>query len=299
MARTDAFDGFSEFLAIVRCGSFRGAAIELGVTPGAVSQAVQALERRLGPPLFHRTTRKVALTEAGELLLARLGPAAEAISGTLDTLSQLRSEPSGTLRLLVHRMALTHVVTPVLAGFCRAWPKLRVEVTVDDANTEMVAGGYDAGIRIGEFIDRDMVAVRVSPPFSWVVVGSPDYLDRRGRPLMPEEIAGHDCIRYRRPDIGDVYRWEFERDGQALSIEPPGGITVNDAGLLLSLAIDGMGLTYMSSLQADTALAEGRLETVLRDFAPARDSLFIYFARSSRNQPKLRAFVDACARLAR
>lgn len=295
MARSDSFDGLSEFLAIVRRGSFRAAAIELGVTAGAVSQALQALERRLGLPLMHRTTRRVALTEDGERLLAQLGPAAETITGALDELVQSRMKPSGTLRLLVHRVALPHVVEPVLPLFRQNWPDVKVEVTVDHTHAELVEGGYDAGIRIGEYIDRDMIAVRVSPPFSWLVMGAPAYFDVHGRPEVPEDIARHECIRYRRPDVGDVYRWEFERDGQAVTIDPPGSVVVNDPGLLRAMAVKGMGLIYTSTLQATIELAEGLLEPVLEDFAPSRDSLFVYYPRASRSQPKLRAFVEACA----
>lgn len=294
MARTDAFDGLSEFLAIVRRGSFRAAAIELGVTAGAVSQALQNLERRLGLPLLHRTTRSVALTEEGERLLAQLGPAAETIIVALDDLVQSRARPSGTLRLLAHRMALVPVLEPILPLFHRRWPEMQVEVTVDSTHAELVEGGFDAGIRIGEFIDKDMIAVRVTPPFRWAVMASPAYLARRGRPELPEDLAGHECLRYRRPDVGDVYRWEFERDGQALSIDPPGSLVANDPGLLRSLAVQGMGLYYSSTLQAAGELERGLLELVLEDYSPARDSLFVYFPRTSRNQPKLRAFVEVC-----
>ena len=188
----NSFDGLSEFLAIVRRGGFRAAALELGVTPGAVSQAVQALERRLGLPVFHRTTRKVTLTEAGEKLFQRLDPAAETITSLLEELIQMRARPGGTLRLLVHRIALRHVVEPVLPQFREAWPDVKVEITIDDTHAELVAGGFDAGIRIGEYIDRDMIAVRVSPIFSWIVVGAPDYFSRRGRPLTPEDLARHE-----------------------------------------------------------------------------------------------------------
>lgn len=299
MARPDSFDGLSEFLAIVRRGSFRSAAIELGVTPGAISQAVQTLERRLGLPVFRRTTRRVTLTEAGEKLFQRLEPAAETITGLLDELTRMRAHPAGTLRLLVHRMALQSVIEPVLPLFRAAWPDVKVEITLDDTRQEMVAGGFDAGIRIGEFIDRDMVAMRVSPSFRWIVVGAPAYLAKHGRPNTPEDLARHECLRYRRPDVGDVYRWEFERDGQSLSIDPPGAVVVNDSALLRALAIRGMGLAYTSSLQADPEIGRGLLEPVLESFAPARDSLFIYFPRTSRNQPKLRAFVEACAQLVR
>lgn len=299
MARTDPFDGLSEFLAIIRRGSFRAAAIELGVTAGAVSQAVRTLERRLGVPLFHRTTRMVALTEAGERLLARLEPAAETILGTLDELTRMQAAPSGTLRLLVERSAVAHVIEPVLPAFHHAWPEVRVEVTVDENHADLVGRGYDAGIRIGEYIARDMVAVRVSRPFRWLVLGSPGYFAARGRPAVPEDIAQHACIRFRRPEHGDIYRWEFERDGQAFSLEPAGPFLTNDGTLLRALAIRGLGLIYTSSLHAGAEIADGTLEPVLEAFAPAAESLFIYFPRTSRNQPKLRAFIDACAHLAR
>lgn len=295
MARIDPFDGLSEFLAIARCGSFRGAAAELGVTPGAVSQALQVLERRLGLPLFHRTTRRIALTEAGERLIAQLRPAAEAITGTLDDLTLLRAKPSGHLRLLAHRMAIPQVIEPILPEFSRAHPDISVEIVVDDAQLELIEGRYDAGIRIGEYIDRDMVAVRVSPPFRWTVLGSPAYFARRGRPSRPEDIALHDCIRYRLPGTSEVYRWEFERGGQALTVDPPGSVVVNDSELLRSLAIKGMGLIYTASLKVAPDIASGALEPVLEEFMPPRDSLFICFPRSSRSQPKLRAFVEACA----
>jgi DNA-binding transcriptional LysR family regulator len=292
MARADPFDGLSEFLAIARRGSFRGAATELGVTPGAISQALHALERRLGLPLFHRTTRRIALTEAGETLLAQLRPAAETITGTLDGLTRLRSEPSGTLRLLVNRMSLPQVVEPILPAFRRAYPDVKVEIAVDDGQVEVVGGGYDAGIRIGEFIDGDMLAVRISPAFSWVVLGSPAYFAAHGRPIVPEDLAQHECVRFRLPGNGKIYRWEFEREGQALTIDPPGAILVNDASLLRALAVKGIGLIYTASLIAAPELATGLLEPVLETFAPARDALFICFPRSSRNQPKLRAFVE-------
>lgn len=292
MPRIDPFDGLSEFLAIAQRGSFRGAAVELGVTPGAISQALHTLERRLGLPLFHRTTRKIALTEAGTKLLAQLGPAAETITGTLDDLSRLQARPSGTLRLLVHRIALPQVIEPILPAFRQAHPGVNIEIAVNDAQVELVEGGYDAGIRFGEFIDRDMVAVRVSPPFSWAVLGAPSYFAARGRPLVPEDLENHECIRFRLPATRKIYRWEFERDGQAMSIDPRGAVLVDDAILLRSLAAKGMGLIYASSLQAAPEISSGLLEPVLEPFTPARDSLFIYFPRSSRSQPKLRVFVE-------
>lgn len=297
MPRPDPFDGLSEFLAVARLGSFRKAAAALDVTPGAVSQAIQALEARLGLPLFHRTTRSVSLTEAGEHLMGRVGQAADTIVGSLDGLGQWRGTPAGTLRLLVHRGAVDHVLEPVLPVFHRAYPQVKLDIVVEERHAELVSAGYDAGIGIGEFIDRDMVAVRVTRPFAWIVAAAPAYLARHGRPDTPEDIARHACIRYRRPELGGVYRWEFERDGQSLSLEPPGSIAVNDSGLARALARQGMGLLYTSELHAADDLAAGTLVPVLGDFAPARDALFICFPRQSRAQPKLRAFVDTCTRV--
>lgn len=296
MPRQDTFDGLTEFLAIARRGSFRRAASELGVTPGAVSQTLRSLETRLGVPLFHRTTRSVSLTEAGERLLESIGPAADTITAALDDLVQSQGHPAGTLRLLVQRVALAHVIEPVLPAFRARYPEVRVEVVLDGALDEFVSAGFDAAIRIGEFIDRDMVAVRVTPPFDWVVLGAPSYFAARGRPQQPEDLADHDCIGFLRSRHGEVYRWEFERDGQALSIAPPGSMLIDDGGMARALAVRGMGLIYTSTLVAARELAEGTLEPVLQDFAPARDALFVCYPRASRGQAKLRAFIDACQR---
>ncbi|MGC8517412.1 MAG: LysR family transcriptional regulator [Steroidobacteraceae bacterium] len=296
MPRTDGFSGLSEFLAVARYGSFRRAAHALGVTPGAVSQAVQALERRLGVPVFLRTTRSVALTEAGERLRSGVGPAAQAITESLAELAQMGAAPSGTLRLLVQRFAVAHVIEPVIPRFRRAYPAVRLEMTVEDDHGSLVGAGYDAGVRIGEYIDRDMVAVRVSPLFRWLVFGSPAYFAAHGRPKVPEDIAAHECIRYRRPEVGDIYRWEFARKGQAVAIDPPGSVLVNDGALLRALARQGLGLIYTATLSVAQELEQGLLEPVLEKFSPARDGIFIYYPRASRNQLKLRAFVEACTR---
>lgn len=296
MARTDLFDGISEFLTVVRRGSFRAAARELGVTPGAVSQAVQTLERRIGLPLLHRTTRHVALTEAGERFLTEVQPAADAIAGSLDNLANLSGRPSGTLRLLIHNIAAREVLTPMLPAFLATHPDIAVEVITDTKRHDLVGSGFDAGIRIGEFIDQDMLTVRATPPFSWIVVGAPAYFAAHGRPETPDDLANHTCLRFRLPDTGDLYRWEFERDGVAVTIDPPGQLTSDDPALLRAMAVAGLGLTYSSSQTARRELADGRLETCLDDFAPARDALYLYYPKSSRLQPKLRVFIDACLR---
>ncbi|MGH2342226.1 LysR family transcriptional regulator [Segnochrobactraceae bacterium EtOH-i3] len=294
MARRDTFTGLPEFLAVARHGSFRRAAAELGVTTGAVSQTIRALEARLGVPLFHRTTRSVALTEAGTRLAARIAPAADTIAAGLDDLREMGPEPAGTLRLLVQRFAVAPVLEPVMPVFRRLYPGVALEITIAEDHSGLVSEGQDAGLRIGEYIDRDMVAIRVSPRFRWQVFATPAYLAAHGRPRQPEDIAGHSCIRYRRPDKGDLYRWEFERDGHALTIEPPGAVVVNDAGLLYTLGRQGVGLIYGSSLTLGPDVAAGRLEAVLTEFSPAEEAVYLYYPRASRTQPKLRAFADTC-----
>ena len=296
MARSNPFNGLSEFLAVAKYGSFRRAAHDLGVTPGAVSQAIQAIEARLRQPLFHRTTRSVALTEAGERLLERVRPAAGVIAESLDDLLQMGARPIGTLRLLVQRSALAHVIEPLVPVFRREYPDVKLEIAIEADHMGLVGAGYDAGVRIGEYIDRDMVATRVSRPFRWLVFGAPSYLQKQGRPRVPEDLSRHECLRYRRPEIGDIYRWEFVRNGQSVTIDPPGSVLVNDPTLLRTFAKQGMGLIYSATINVATDVEQGVLEPLLEKFSPAQESFFIYYPRASRNQPKLRAFVDLCAR---
>jgi len=296
VARSNPFNGLSEFLAVAKYGSFRRAAHDLGVTPGAVSQAIQAIEARLRQPLFHRTTRSVALTEAGERLLERVRPAAGVIAESLDDLLQMGARPIGTLRLLVQRSALAHVIEPLVPVFRREYPDVKLEIAIEADHMGLVGAGYDAGVRIGEYIDRDMVATRVSRPFRWLVFGAPSYLQKQGRPRVPEDLSRHECLRYRRPEIGDIYRWEFVRNGQSVTIDPPGSVLVNDPTLLRTFAKQGMGLIYSATINVATDVEQGVLEPLLEKFSPAQESFFIYYPRASRNQPKLRAFVDLCAR---
>lgn len=297
LARTDAFTGLSEFLAVAEHASFRAAAAELHVTPAAVSQAIRSLETRVGLPLFQRTTRRVGLTEAGAAFLARLRPATTEIGEALDALASLRQRPIGHLRLSVPRIALDLVIVPVLAKFRHAYPDVTVEIDVDDTSTDLTAGRYDAGIRIGSFIERDMIAVRITPDFRWSVLGTPSYFAARGRPRAPEDLTGHECIRYRFPTGRTVYRWEFVRKGREFSLDPPGGVMVNDHLTMIALARKGVGLAYTADLVAARALKSGELEAVLAPYLPIKPGLFLYFPAKSQAQPKLRAFIDATTRL--
>ncbi|AOR63826.1 LysR family transcriptional regulator [Pectobacterium wasabiae] len=297
MGQSDSFDGLAEFLAIAKRLSIRKAALDLGKTPGSMSLSLQRLEHRLGVLLFHRTTRKMALTEAGEDLLLRVGPAALAIVTGFEDVAQSAKKPSGTLKLIVERLALPHVIEPLIPAFRQAWPNLNVDITVSNRHDNFVSEGYDAGIMIGSYIEQDMIAIRLSPPFQWAVFGSPDYFKTHGKPKVTSDLVHHECIRFRRPEKGDIYRWEFIEDKESVRLEPMGTVTVNDGELMRSLAVRGVGLIYSSTFHTSRELADGTLEAALLDLSPGNDGLFLYFSRAARNQPKLRAFIDVCSQL--
>lgn len=291
-----SFEGLPAILAVAEQRSFTAAAAALGVTPAAVSQAVRAVESRLGVLLFQRTTRRVALTEAGAALLARLKPAAAEIDDAIESLSGFRDRPAGTLRLTVPRIAVPLVIEPVLPDFHRAYPDLAIEIAVQDRAVDIMAEGFDAGIRLGEAIARDMIAVRLTPDIDWRVVGSPAYFARHGRPSLPGDLVHHMAIRSRFPTSGVLYRWEFEIDGRAVTVDPPGAITVNDSALQIVLARGGLGLGYLDGLSVAPFLESGELEAVLGEFTPRGSGFFLYFAARSQTQPKLRAFIDMAVR---
>jgi DNA-binding transcriptional LysR family regulator len=292
MARVDQFTGLTAFLAVAEHASFRAAAAQLGVTRAAVSQAIQALEHRVGLPLFQRTTRSVALTEAGEQFLATVQPASVQIGRAIEHVAGQQSSPIGHLRLGVPRIAISLVIAPVLSEFRRAFPGITVELDIDDAAIDLTARRCDAGIRIGEFIEHDMVAVKLTSDFQWMVLGSPDYFARRGRPLVPKDLMQHECIRYRFPTAATVYRWEFQAQGSEFTLNPPGGVTVNDHLSMVEFARLGLGLAYTADLVAAEALRTGELLPVLQAYLPRKQGLYLYFPSNAQTQPKLRAFID-------
>jgi DNA-binding transcriptional LysR family regulator len=259
---------------------------------------VKSLEEKLGTPLFIRTTRRVGLTEAGAALLARTAPAAAEIIAAVEDVASVH-EPSGLLRLTVPRMAVPLVVEPVVPALRREYPRVAVEVAVEDATVDLSARSFDAGIRIGEYVERDMVAVRLSRDITWAVVASPAYLAARGRPEAPQDLAGHEAIRYRFPNSGALYRWEFERDGRSFSVDPPGSLIVNDGALLVSWARAGLGLAYVADIAVEAELRAGQLVRVLEQFLPTTPGLFLYFPQRAQAQPKLRAFIDLARQVLR
>ena len=294
MARTDAFTGLTEFMAVAEQGSFRAAAAQLRVTPAAISQAIRALEIRLGLSLFLRTTRSVALTEAGAGLNRRLRPAAREVDQALEAVAALQGRPTGTLRLSVPRIALSLVVYRVLPTFRAAFSDVHVEIDVDDESVDLGANGFDAGIRIGSIVDRDMVAVPLTPDFRWCVVGSPEYFGAHGVPRSPDELHRHQCIGYRFPTAKNVARWQFQRKGKVVTFDVAGSVIVNDHLSMIALATAGVGLAYTAEIIAESELVNGSLKRVLQSFCRASTGLCLYFPRRSQTQPKLRAFIDTC-----
>jgi len=286
------FDGLPTFLSVARQKSFRAAARELGVTPGAVSQTVRALELKLGVPLFQRTTRRVSLTDAGEALFARLAPAAAAIDAALEDLVSRRHEPAGLLRLTVPHIASARFIEPVLPRVHREYPDLHIEVSLNDALVDLAECGFDAGIRVGDALAPGMIGVRLTGDLKWGVFGAPAYFAKHGHPSRPRDLMQHECIRYRYPS-GGLYRWELNERGRALSIDVPGRFTVNEGRLALGLARAGVGLMYSADQLLEEELRRGALEPTLLSYQAKSPGFYLYFAARSKEQPKLRAFIAA------
>src|SRR5215468_1003163 len=239
--RHGALDGVEAFLSVAQHRSFRRAAAELGVTPSAISQAVRTLEARVGAVLFIRTTRSVGLTEAGERFLSRAKPAFEELVAASEDARDLGQRPAGLLRLSVPRAVVPLILEPVIASFCQAYPEIELEIAASDELVDLAAGGFDAGIRLGQLIAPDMVAVRLTAPFPLAVVGSPDYLRRRPRPERIDDLRGHACLRLRRSN-GSIAPWSFVNGNQAVEVVVSGPFIANDMPTMLGAAVEGLGL---------------------------------------------------------
>lgn len=289
--RQRALDGVEAFLSVARHRNFRRAADELGVTTSAVSQAVRALEARVGVALFIRTTRSVGLTEAGERFHTRARPAFEELVSASEAARQLAGKPSGLLRLAVPRGAVPIVLEPVVASFCRAYPEIQVEIVASEALVDIAAEGFDAGVRMGQFIAPDMVTVRLSPPFRLVVVCNPSYLAGRVAPESPAQLIDHACLRWRRSG-GAIAPWTFDDNGRAVEVVVNGPYIANDFPTLIGAAIAGVGLAQVPEPLAAGAIAEGRLQSVLEPFAPLTPGVFLYHPGRHQVMPKLRAFIE-------
>jgi DNA-binding transcriptional LysR family regulator len=289
--RYGALDGVEAFLSVAHHRNFRKAAAELGVTPSAMSQAVRALEARVGVALFIRTTRSVGLTQAGERFLSRAKPAFEELAAAGAAARDLGQRPSGLLRLAVPRAVVPLILQPVIVSFCQAYPEIEVEIAASEELVDLAASGFDAGIRMGQFIDADMVVVRLSQPFPFVVVGSPDYLRSRIKPKQIDDLRDHACLRLRRPN-GSVVPWSFRNGNRAIEAVVSGPLIAHDYPTLIGAALDGLGLAQVPGPPVKAYLDEGRLQAVLTGFASTTPGLFLYYPSKRQIMPKLRAFID-------
>ena len=289
--RQGALDGVETFLSVAQHRNFRRAAAQLGVTPSAISQAVRALEARVGAALFIRTTRSVGLTEAGERFLARAKPAFEELVAASEVARELGQRPAGLLRLSVPRAVVPILLEPLIASFCQAYPEVEVEIAVSEELVDLAAEEFDAGIRLGQFIAPDMVAVRLTPPFPLLVVGSRDYLRRRKPPERVDDLRDHACLRLRRSN-GSIAPWPFLRGNKTIEAIVSGPLIAHDYPTLLGAAIQGLGLAQVPSPLAKAPLADGRLQALLTPFAVTTPGVFLYYPGRRQALPKLRAFIE-------
>jgi DNA-binding transcriptional LysR family regulator len=279
------------FLAIARHKSFRKAADEIGVTSSALSHGLRTLEEHLGVRLLNRTTRSVALTEAGERLRERIAPAFRDIDDALDDLNTFRDTPTGTLRLNAARPSAEIILLPTVTRFLAAYPGVSVEIVVNNALVDMVSEGFDAGVRFGEVIAHDMIAVPLGPPQRSAYVASPDFFRRYPKPANPEELKGIPCIRFRF-ESGRYYAWEFEREGVELAVEVEGQLTLGEQDLAVSAALDGTGIAFAFEAQVEELVAQGKLIRVLEDWCPRYPGFYLYYPSRRQLPVTLRAFVD-------
>ncbi|HEX4861851.1 MAG TPA: LysR family transcriptional regulator [Rhizomicrobium sp.] len=291
--RGSEFAELKAFVAVVERASFARAADHLGLSPSALSQTIRQLEARLGVQLLNRTTRSVAPTKAGAHLHARIAPmilemdvaVAEAVAGTGRT--------AGTLRINTLGMAAKKIIAPRLGRFHRAYPDVVLDIVIDDGLSDIIAGRFDAGIRVGERLEEDMIAIRLTPDVKLLAVASPDYLAKRGEPSTPADLRRHACINWRFPGSGRIYRWEFEKKGKKLEVAVEGPLLSNHEDVVVEAALQGLGILYAyDNERVNEAIARGQLKRVLTDWSPMSSGLFLYYSNRRHPQPVLRAFID-------
>jgi DNA-binding transcriptional LysR family regulator len=292
MPRQNANDLLA-FLAVARERSFTRAAAKLGVSQSALSHTIRGLEERLGLRLLTRTTRSVAPTEAGDRLLRTVGPRFDEIEAELAALSALRQKPAGTIRITASEHAAETILWPAFAKLLPRYPDLKIELVVDYGLTDIVAERYDAGVRLGEQVAKDMIAVRIGPDLRMAVVGSPSYFARRPKPKRPEDLTAHDCINMRLPTYGGIYAWEFEKRGRELKVRGEGQLVFNNIGLRLKGVLAGFGLAYLLEDQVQKYLAGGQLIRVLDDWCPPFSGYHLYYPSRRQPTPAFALVVDA------
>jgi len=285
------FPALEVFVAVAKHQSFRKAAAERGVTPSALSHVIRGLEQTLDVRLFNRTNRSIRITAAGEHLLKRVGPALGDITEAIEQVSLFKGRPAGKLRLNVPRNALELVIRPMMARFLAAYPEINLEVVSDDGLVDIVAGGFDAGIRAGQHLAQDMILVPVGPSLRFTVVGAPAYFADREKPRVPQDLHVHSCIGRRFPN-GALYTWAFARGKDAMEVEVSGPVIVDDRALIVAAALDGIGLAHIHEALVAEYIAQGRLVCVLEDWCPVLPNFFLYYPGRRQLPAPLRAFVD-------
>ncbi|CAN7471762.1 LysR family transcriptional regulator [Caballeronia sp. LjRoot29] len=286
-----ALSDLTALAAIVTHRSFRKAADELGVSPSTLSHMMRTLELKMGVRLLNRTTRSVSPTEAGERLVARLQPVLKELDLALEEVDSVRSRPSGSLRINASEPAARLLMQSVVPTFLARYPDMSVDLVTEGRLIDIVAGGFDAGVRLGESLPQDMIAVRFGGPVRFLAVASPAYLAGRTPPLVPDDLKDHACIRVRLPS-GKLYRWEFAKHGQELTVDVPGSLTLDHIGLTIEAAADGLGIAYVPDHSAQPLIKAGKLVTVLDDWCPSIPGLFLYYPGHRHVPSGLKAFVD-------
>src|SRR5207302_4701615 len=289
----EKFNDILGFLAVARERSFTRAAAKLGVSQSALGHAISGLEARLGLRLLTRTTRSVSPTEAGERLLLTVGHRFEEIEAELEALSELREKPAGTIRITAIDYVADTILWPKLAKFLRDYPDIKVEITVDYGLTDIVAERYDAGVRSGEQVAKDMIAVRIGPDMRMAVVGAPSYFAKRSLPKKPQDLTDHNCINLRLPTYGGLYAWEFEKSGRELKVRVEGQLIFNGTAQMLNAALAGFGLAYVPEDVAQPHLAQGRLTRVLDDWCPPFPGYHLSYPSRRHSSPAFALLVDA------
>ncbi|WP_416908485.1 MAG: LysR family transcriptional regulator [Polymorphobacter sp.] len=284
-------DGIEPFLRVAARKSFRAAADDLGVSPSAVSQSVRALEERMGVALLTRTTRSVGLTEAGQRLLDDAAPAFQRLTAAYDAARTYGERPAGLLRINMPRATMALVIEPIIASFCARYPEIDLEIAGEDGLIDLAETGFDAGIRIGELLDADMVALRLSEPFRYLLVAAPDYLARKGRPASLADLKAHDCIRMRYQS-GTIAPWIFKSGNREVEAVVRNRLITNDLKTLHAMAVQGLGIAFVSEPLVADHLASATLMPVLEDYQHSSPGLFLHYPSRKQVAPKLRAFID-------
>jgi DNA-binding transcriptional LysR family regulator len=290
--RREDFSDLIAFVMVAREGSFTRAAAKLGVSQSALSHTIRGIESRMGIRLLTRTTRSVSVTDAGERLLAIVAPRFDDIEAEVSALGELRDKPTGTVRINTAEHAANSILWPKLTPFLATYPDIRVEITIDYALTDIVTGRYDLGVRLGDQVAKDMIAVRVGPDFRMAVVGSPAYFASRPKPQTPHDLTEHNCINLRLPTYGGIYAWEFEKDGHQLNVRVEGQLTFNSSTPRLRAALAGLGLAFLPEDMVAEHVAEGRLVSLLDDWCQTFPGYHVYYP-SRQSSKALQLVIDA------